>query len=71
MSNINIQNNPNSDPRKMNGSTLTSEVSLSGVDPNQPFNHKDYFDENNFPESTGFGVLPWTDFTVDFKGLDK
>ena len=34
------------------------------------FTLKEFYDYDNFPESTGSAVLPWTDFTRDFMSLD-
>ena len=40
------------------------------IDAHKAFSLKEYYDYEAFPESKGFSVLPWTEFTRDFEGLD-
>ena len=47
----------------------TSECSL-GYDTDKGFLLENFYDEDNFPKSTGAACLPWTDFTRDFMSLD-
>jgi len=47
---------------------MSSEVSIY-ID--RPFNLKEYYDYDSFPESKGVGVIPWQAFARDFDGLDK
>ena len=49
--------------------TDDSNLSL-GYDNVKPFTLKDFYDYEEFPESTGSAVLPWTNFTRDFMSLD-
>lgn len=70
LSNINIQNNPNSDPNKVTGthsSVSSDDISILGE---RPFDIKEYYDYDSFPESKGFSILPWQCFTRDFEGID-
>ena len=69
----NIQRHPHSvDPGKTKVSISdSSDVTLfAGENPNKPYNHKTYYDYDNFPESSGHSCLPWTDFTRPFMSLD-
>ena len=36
----------------------------------KPFNLKEFYDFDSFPESKGFSILSWKLFTRDFKSLD-
>jgi CBS domain-containing protein len=47
---------------------LSTEISLY-VD--KPFNLKEYYDFDSFPESKGFSILPYQNFTRDFLALDE
>ena len=49
----------------------SSEQDVSIIEPNRPFNLRDYYDYDSFPESQANDVLSWTHFTRDFHSLDK
>lgn len=46
-----------------------SDLSL-GYNNEKNFTLKEFYDYDDFPESTGSAILPWTEFTRDFMSLD-
>ena len=63
--------NKNSDPNKATGddSALSSEISLYAEN-QKPFSISNFYDYDSFPESKGFQIISWSNFTRAFDGLD-
>lgn len=51
-------------------SNFESSSSSLSIGADRPFDISEFYDFDSFPQSKGFAVLPWQNFTRDFESLD-